>query len=79
MADSKPVIARNLRRFIARAGITHRQLETRSGVSRQQIHRILTCEAAPTSDTIDKLAATLGESSGAFFIDVPEESPAVSA
>jgi transcriptional regulator with XRE-family HTH domain len=67
--DFGPELAANLRRLMARCGITLDALATASGVDRRTIAAVLRGKNRPHSRTLHRLAQALGASADEFFQD----------
>jgi transcriptional regulator with XRE-family HTH domain len=52
---------------------SERRLAAKSGVAQKTINKILNLESAPTSDTIDKLAAAFGLAAWQLTLPIPPE------
>lgn len=56
MADTKMVIAQNLKNLMAHRQITQMELGKRAGVTQSTIGRLLRAEVAASTDTLDAVA-----------------------
>jgi transcriptional regulator with XRE-family HTH domain len=61
--------ANNLRRLLAKFGLTYEQLAERTGVDRRTIMGVANGTNSPHSRTVNRLAKGLGVSTNEFFID----------
>src|SRR5688572_5454702 len=67
--DLAPHLGENLRRLMARQGLSLDELATASGVDRRTIASVLRGKKRPHSRTLHRLAETLGVPADEFFQD----------
>lgn len=71
--DSKSVIAANVRALMLEKGWSQRRLAKESGASYKAINKLVNGESAPTSDTVDKLAAAFDLAPWQLSLPIPPD------